>query len=197
MLLAHSANNFVLYTNLSWSPSFYAEKYGLQVRDSAILLVTPAIFGAICGLVAGSLAESMIQKLGGTTDETVTQVRKFFQGIALYGPALCLATLAWHVPDEPWVAQSLLTVSVGLQAFNAAGYGAANQEKAGEKWTGLLYSITSLPSVMVGTLAVYVTGQILDLTHQDWSYVFCLSSCAAAVGATAFVVLYESRREFD
>ena len=197
MLLAHSANNFVLYTNLSWSPLFYFEQYGLQVRDSAWLLVTPPIVGAICGLGAGSLADALIQRLGGTTEETVTKVRKIFQGIALYGPALCLATLAWHVPDEPWVAQSLLTVSVGLQAFNAAGYGAANQEKAGEKWTGLLYSITSLPSVMVGTMGVYVTGQILDLTHQDWSYVFGLSCAAAAVGATAFVALYESRREFD
>ena len=84
-----------------------------------------------------------------------------------------------------------------MLAFNAAGYLAANQEKAGEKWAGLLYSVTSLPAVMVGTFGVYVTGQILDMTHQDWSAVFALNAAINLLGATAFVALYDSKREFD
>jgi MFS transporter, ACS family, solute carrier family 17 (sodium-dependent inorganic phosphate cotransporter), other len=87
--------------------------------------------------------------------------------------------------------------TTGLQAFNAAGYLSANQEKAGERWSGLLYSITSLPAVMVGTAGVYLTGQILDYTHQDWSVVFALNAAIFLLGSTSFVALYDSKREFD
>jgi hypothetical protein len=84
-----------------------------------------------------------------------------------------------------------------MQSLNAAGYGAANQEKAGPKWTGLLYSVTSLPSVVVGTVGVQVTGIILDATGQNWSYVFAINAGIYVVGASAFVILYNSQQEFD
>ena len=85
------------------------------------------------------------------------------------------------------MAQLLLTVQVGLQAFHSAGYGAGPQEKAGPKWSGLLYSITTLPGVMVGSLGVYTTGVILDQTGQDWSQVFALNGFVDVVGAIAFI----------
>lgn len=229
MFLAHAANNWGLYNNLSWTPTFYAEQYNLNVKESALLLVIPSIAGAIGGLSAGSLADRVIQNLPSSSsssstlktemdgnigidydeeqqqqqqqqrlhEEEVTRVRKIFQGIALFGPAICLACLSITMPDEPIYAQGLLTTAVFLQSFNAAGYGAANQEKAGKNWTGLLYSITSLPSVVVGTCGVYLTGKILDYTDQNWSIIFGLNSIMYILGATAFVLLYDSKKEFD
>lgn len=197
MFLAHAANNWGLYNMLSWTPTFYSEQYGLNVKESAILLVIPSVAGAIGGLSAASIADNVIQNLDEKTEAAVTGVRKAFQGIALFGAALCLTTLAYTMPEDPFLAQSLLTLSVGLQSFNAAGYGAANQEKAGKQWTGLLYSVTSLPSVMVGTFSVYLTGKILDATDQNWSIVFGLNGFVFALGAIAFVSLYDSKKEFD
>jgi len=197
MFLAHAANNWGLYNNLAWTPIFYNEQYGLNVKESAILLVVPSIVGAIGGLGAGTIADNMIQNMEDATVEEVTKVRKLFQGIALYGPAACLAILSLNIPEEPWVAQALLAGTVGMQSFNAAGYGSANQEKAGEKWTGLLYSITSLPSVIIGTFSVYLTGKLLDATDQNWSYVFGINAVVFVIGATAFVTLYDSKKEFD
>lgn len=202
MGLAHACNNWGLYNNLSWSPTFYSEQYGLSVRDSALYSVLPSIAGAIGGLVAGSLSDSLLQNLSEEEDEAkriqaTTNLRKAFQGAALGIPAVALFTLSSHIPEQPWVAQSLLMATTGLQAFNSAGYLSANQEKAGEKWAGLLYSITSLPAVMVGTTGVYLTGQILDYTNQDWSVVFALNAAIFVLGATSFVTLYDSKREFD
>jgi ACS family sodium-dependent inorganic phosphate cotransporter len=196
MFLAHAASNWGLYINLSWTPTFYAEQYGLDVKESALLLVVPSIAGAIGGLSAGSAADAVIKNLEVQSDQAITQVRRTFQGLALFGPAVCMSLLS-SIPEQPWVAQVLFAVSVSMQSFNSAGYGAANQEKAGPKWTGLLYSVTSLPSVMFGTVGVYLTGRILDATNQDWSSIFALNAVVYALGATAFVVLYDSRREFD
>ena len=134
ILLAHAASHWGLYINLAWSPTFYAEQYGLNVRDSAFLSVLPSVAGAIGGIFAGAAADNIIQSLDHQTDDAVTGVRKAFQGISLFGPAICLGVLAWHIPEQAWVAQSLLTGTVCLQAFNSAGYGSGVLEKAGEKW---------------------------------------------------------------
>ena len=197
MFLAHAANNWGLYNNLSWTPTFYSEQYGLNVKESAFLLVVPSIAGALGGLTSGKIADSIIQNIETIDDDDITRVRRLFQGLALLGPAVCLSILASNIPEEPWVAQTLFAAAVGMQSFNAAGYGAANQEKAGAQWTGLLYSVTSLPSVMVGTFGVYLTGKILDATHQNWSYVFGLNALIYVLGGLAFISLYDARKEFD
>ena len=195
MALAHAANNWGLYINLSWTPTFYQEQYGLSIKDSALLSVLPSIAGAAGGLLAGNSADYIIEKIGGGIDERTT-VRRIFQAIALLGPALCLFALANEMPSAPFAAQLLLTGAVGMQAFNCAGYGAATQEKA-SKWSGLLYSITSLPGVIFGSVGVALTGDILDKTGQDWSSVFGLVAAVDVVGALSFLVLYDSKREFE
>ena len=199
MIVAHAANNWGLYNLLSWTPTFYAEEYGLNVKESAFLSVFPSIAGAICGLSAGYLADKIISSIDSNDDLDAirTDVRKAFQGIALLGPAACLLTLSSHIPENPQTAQALLMGTVGLQAFNAAGYGSAPQEKAGEKWSGLLYSITTLPGVMFGSFGVYVTGQVLDFTGQNWSQVYSINAGIDIIGALAFIALYDSRKEFD
>jgi ACS family sodium-dependent inorganic phosphate cotransporter len=196
ILIAHAANNWGLYNNLSWSPTFYAEQYGLNVRDSAFLSILPSVAGAVGGIFAGTVSDAWIRQ-SDASDEAITRIRKIFQGIGLYGPAICLLILAQHIPEQPWVAQSLLMGAVGFQACNAAGYGPATQEKAGTTWSGLLYSLTSLPGVILGSLGVYTTGQILDYTHQDWGVVYNVNALVDVVGATGFVALYNSTKEFD
>ena len=197
MFLAHAANNWGLYNNLNWGSTFYSEQYGLNIKESAFLLVLPAIVGGVMGLTAGKLSDTFIDSLDERTDEAITNARKTFQAISSFGPSVFFAILAFHIPEQPWVSQSLLTAAVALQSFNSAGYVAANQEKAGEKWTGLLYSITSLPSVWVGTSGVYLSGRILDAMNQDWSYVWGITSLVFAIGGLSFINLYDSKKEFD
>jgi ACS family sodium-dependent inorganic phosphate cotransporter len=180
------------------TPTFYAEQYGLNVKESAFLSILPSVAGAIGGLLAGYTADKILASFAEDGDiEKTTLVRKSFQALSLFGPAACLLTLAYHIPDDPSITQFLLTGTVGLSSFNAAGFSAAPQEKAGEKWAGLLYSITSLPGVVFGSVGVYATGQILDMTHQNWSGVWGLNGAVDILGGLAFVALYNSRREFE
>ena len=197
MTIAHAANNWGLYNNLAWAPTFFQEQFHLNVRDSAYFSVLPPVAGAVVGLLAGYAADSFLRQ---GNDKTV--VRKAFQSVALFGPAVFLAILSYGIqsPDlelTPEIGQALLTGSVGLQAFNAAGYGSAAQDKAGKKWSGLIYSLTSLPGVIAGSVAVYLTGQILDATHQDWSLVFGINALMFTMGAAYFVAQYDAKREFD
>lgn len=148
MLLAHSAKNNGLYILLAWLPTFYAEAYGIGVRDSAWLSVLPCVAGAVGGFIAGPTADSILRNSNSITVKSTTRIRKVFQSIGLLGPAAALGALAWNIPEEAWQAQLFLMATLGLQSFNAAGFEAGNQDKAGPKWAGMLYSITSLPAIM-------------------------------------------------
>lgn len=206
MMLAHAAKNFELYNLLAWTPTFFSQQYGLNVKESALFSVAPSICGMVGSLTAGIAADFILVRYLGNdeadSEEAIqkrTQIRKLFQSIALLGPATCLYLLS-NLPDDTTTAQILLGGAVGLQAFDAAGFGAATQEKAGERWAGLLYSLTSLPGVLVGSVSVSVTGRLLDAMETreaGWTAVFQLNSAICVAGAICFLFLYDSKREFE
>lgn len=198
MFLAHSARNWGNYIALAWTPTFYLEQYGIGVRDSAWMSIMPCLSGVVGGLIAGTTADAVVQRIVDPSDETArTKIRKTFQSIGLLVPALSLGLLAWDIPEQSWVAQLYISINIGFLSFNSAGYDAANQEKCGPKWAGLLYSVTSLPAVLIGTGATYLTGRVLDASGQDWSLVYGLNSVIYVLGALAFIILYDSKREFE
>ena len=205
MMLAHAAKNFELYNLLAWTPTFFTQQYGLNVKESAIFSVLPSLCGMVGGLTAGTVGDYVLTKF--IRDEKMdseeairkrTQVRKAFQSIALLGPATCLYLLS-SLPDAA-TAQLLLGGAVGLQAFDAAGFGAATQEKSGERWAGLLYSLTSLPGVLVGSVSVSITGKLLDAMETNeagWTAVYQLNAAVCVAGALCFLLLYDSKKEFE
>ena len=167
--LAHAAKIWELYNSLAWTPTYFGV---------CIFSVLPSVCGIVGGLTAGTAADYILSKFCDDDQcidideatEKHTQVRKLFQGIALLGPATCLYLLS-NLPEQASTAQVLLGGTVGL-------LGVATQEKAGQKWAGLLYSLTSLPGVMVGSVCVSVTGQLLDMMadkNAGWSAVQSLS----------------------
>ena len=50
---------------------------------------------------------------------------------------------------------------------------------------------------MLLCVKVYCVGQVLDATGQDWGLVFGINALVNVLGATAFIALYNSKREFD
>ena len=136
MTLAHAAKNWELYNLLAWTPTFFSEHYGLNIKESALFSVVPSICGMVGGLTAGNVADYILIRLekdaidGQDINHMRTQVRKVVQSIALLGPAVCLYSLSSH-PEQATTAQFLLGGAVGLQAFDVAGFGAATQDKAG------------------------------------------------------------------
>jgi ACS family sodium-dependent inorganic phosphate cotransporter len=144
MTLAHAAKNWELYNLLAWTPTFFSEQYGLNIKESALFSVVPSLCGMAGGLTAGNVADYILVTLEQdetdkqSMDDKRTHVRKVIQSIALLGPAVCLYLLS-NLPEEATTAQFLLGGAVGLQAFDAAGFGAATQDKAGTRWSGLLY----------------------------------------------------------
>lgn len=199
MLIAHCAKNWGQYNSLAWMPTFYVEQYGMSVSESAFLSLLPSLAGAVGGFLAGVSTDALVQRVQARTDfvPILTRIRHSFQTVGMVGPAVALGLLAWDIPSQPWFAQCFLAAALGLQSFNAGGFEVAIQDKAGPRWSGLLYSVTTLPAVLVGTGGVFITGVLLDGTQQNWSLVFAINAFIYLCGAVAFISWYDARKEFD
>ena len=57
--------------------------------------------------------------------------------------------------------------------------------------------LLSICCFTVGTFGVYVTGLVLDWSHQDWSIVWYMNAAVNVLGALAFIGLYDAKREFE
>jgi MFS transporter, ACS family, solute carrier family 17 (sodium-dependent inorganic phosphate cotransporter), other len=205
MCLTHCARNWGLYTILAWTPIFFMEHYHVSMADSAWLSVGPSVVGMSAGLGAGRLVDWVLPQIQARHDEhdssrdvvdDLSMARKVAQTMALAGPAVVLTSMALEIPNDPIRAAQLFMLMAALQACGNAGNDASVQDKP-QKWTGLLYSVTALPAVLVGSVSVYLTGQVLDWTHQDWSFVFGLNACVNVLGALTYAKWYNAKREFD
>ncbi|KAL7523360.1 hypothetical protein ACHAXR_000141, partial [Thalassiosira sp. AJA248-18] len=65
MTLAHAAKNFELYNLLAWTPTFFNQQYGLNVKESALFSILPSVCGMVGGLTAGNVADYALLKYVG------------------------------------------------------------------------------------------------------------------------------------
>lgn len=191
--VAHAVQNFGLYINLAWLPSFFNQKYHLSVDDSSLSSVLPWVAGAIMGPLAGSLADKWIAD---GVDKTF--VRKFFQSFALVVPAATLLSLSMAPSDlSSENAVAYFVLAVASAAVCVAGFSSSVQDVcASSKYVGIVYSLTALPAVLVGSLGVYATGVVLDRTHS-FTLVFQGMAVVYLLGALFYALNYEAKKVIE
>ena len=58
----------------------------------------------------------------------------------------------------------------------------------------------SLPGVMIGSVSVSITGTLLDVMSDNeagWRAVYQLNAAVCMAGALCFLLLYDSKAEFE
>lgn len=186
LLLVHCSFGVGPLVCLSWLPSYYASEWGLSVTQSSFLSGLPWACTFLLALVSGWSADALINK--GILSTTAT--RKLMQGIASLGPATCLTVLWTHGEDAGFpLAASMLTGTLALGGFQAAGYG-SNHQDLSPKYSGILFGLTNASASIAGATAVYLTGLLLDATDswqlvwQSVSVVYCLGYAAFFIGGS-------------
>lgn len=188
--VAHAVQNFGLYINLAWLPTFFNQKYHLSVDDSSLSSVLPWVAGAAMGPLAGLIADKWIAD---GVDKTL--VRKIFQSFALIVPALTLLGLS-VAPDDLTSENAIayFVLAIASAAVCVAGFSSSVQDVcASSKYVSIVYSITSLPAVLMGSLGVYATGVVLDRTHS-FTLVFQGMAVVYLLGALFYALNYEAKK---
>lgn len=192
--VAHCTQNFGLYINLAWLPSYFNQKYGLSVDQSSFFSVGPWVGGAVLGSMAGYLAD-----IGVSNNIDKTLIRRFAQSFALVIPACILTLLSVTSATDlnPTLASTYFIIATASAAVCVAGFGSSIQDICkSPKLTPILYGITSIPAVLMGSFGVYLTGLILDNFH-DWNIIFRGVAFIYCVGALYYSTNYEAKKTFE
>lgn len=189
--VAHAVQNFGLYINLAWLPSYFSQKYQFGVTDSSLSSVLPWIVAAVVGSSSGYLADTCLQR---GVDKTV--IRKVAQTFALVVPAVTLLELSTATDLTSSHAIGYFTVACASAASCVAGFGSSVQDVCkNPKLVSTIYGVTSAPAVLFGSLGVYLTGVVLDST-QSWELVFRGTAVVYFLGAAFYASQYEAKKLF-
>lgn len=172
---------------LSWLPSYYSDEWGLDVQKSSFLSGLPWALSFAFANLAGFAADSLINK----KVLSITATRKLMQGIASLGPATCLTLLALQPSASDGgslvVSAGLLTGTLAIGGFQAAGYG-SNHQDLSPKYSGILFGFSNASASSAGAIAVFATGVLLDKT-DSWDVIFGSVAAVYALGFAGFFAL--------
>lgn len=193
LLGVHCSHGVAPLICLSWMPSYYHQEFGLDVAHSAALSILPWGLNVACTNLAGWMGDRAIHERG--LDRTL--VRKAMQGVASLGPAACLLALSTDQGEGHSVvaAVSLLSATLALGGFQAAGLGSNHQDLA-PRYAGILFGITNASASIAGCAGIMATGLLLDATHS-WSSIFGIAAGIYCVGYAGFAIWGSAERQFD
>lgn len=83
---AHIANNVGIFVSIAWLPSYFAQRFDLNVDDSANLSIVPWLFTVGCSIFSGFVGDVFVQECQGNSKD-ILNVRRFMQVILVLGHA--------------------------------------------------------------------------------------------------------------
>lgn len=174
-------------------PLYFKQVIGVNLRTAAWFSALPWATMAASGIVAGTLADNLINIRGWTT----TRTRKFIQGVGFIGPSLCLLVLAVNGSNMTAArAVATLTVACGCMSFSQAGF-LVNFQEIGPKYAGVLHGMANTAGSIAGMVGTYATGAVLEATGGNWSAVLYVTAFVYALGATTWLTMSTGERVFD
>ena len=192
-IIANFVNNWGIFILLAWMPLYFKQVIGVNLRTAAWFSALPWATMAASGIVAGTLADNLINIRGWTT----TRTRKFIQGVGFIGPSLCLLVLAVNGSNMTAArAVATLTVACGCMSFSQAGF-LVNFQEIGPKYAGVLHGMANTAGSIAGMVGTYATGAVLEATGGNWSAVLYVTAFVYALGATTWLAMSTGERVFD
>ena len=192
-IIANFVNNWAIFILLAWMPLYFKQVVGLNLREAAWFSALPWATMAASGVVAGTLADNLINSRGWS----VTKTRKFIQSVGFIGPAVCLIILAAFGADMTASrAVMTLTVAMGCTAFTQAGF-LVNFQEIGPKYAGALHGMANTAGSVAGMVGTFATGAVLEATGGNWSAVLYVTAAVYLFGAATWLTMSTGERVFD
>jgi ACS family sodium-dependent inorganic phosphate cotransporter len=189
--------------SFSWLPTYFSEQFGVESDQASYLCLIPFAVTVIATNCSGWIADGLVNN--GKLNRTDT--RKLMQGIASFGPALCLLSLAIeshsYVPNSNKEemngalngAVALVTAWLALGGFSAAGYG-SNHQDLSKKYSGILFGLCNGLASIAGSISIYATGLILNKSDNNWGLIFELAAVCYILGAAGYIKWASCEEEF-
>ncbi|XP_046439306.1 putative inorganic phosphate cotransporter isoform X1 [Daphnia pulex] len=177
------------YTLLTELPSYMDNILHFNMKQNSFVSALPYLamwlFSLLCSTVADILISKQIFR--------VITVRKIFNSIGQYGPALALIG-AGFIGCDTVAAVILLTLAVGLSGASYSAF-QVNFVEIAPPYAGTLFGVTNAVANLCGFMAPYAVGVLVkgNQTLGQWRLVFLIAAGVYFVSNTIFLMFASSK----
>ena len=154
--ITHVAFNWCLYLTAVNLPLFIGEAFKKDITETARYSAIPWIGMSVLGLIIGNLFD----KLSGKNICSKTNLRKAFNSLGFFIPAIC--TFGLHLPCENNLTGAIVLITVmmsSLQFAQMGGFFLSHNDLVGQH-TGLVFGITNTLSQVPGIVTPLLVGYL-------------------------------------
>ncbi|CAG9562238.1 unnamed protein product [Danaus chrysippus] len=172
-VIAHCGQNWGFFTLMTEMPTYMKEVLNVNLTKNGLLSSLPYLAMYVLSFPMGTMTDLIIRRKW----LSVTNTRKLFNSIGLWGPALALIGLSYSPEGNMWLAVLMLTVSVGINAGQYTGYLLIFIDLA-PNFSSSLMGISNFIANIISIIAPMVCGFIIkdETDPGEWRKVFFLAS---------------------
>jgi ACS family hexuronate transporter-like MFS transporter len=185
--IAFFGYSWVLFTFLSWFPTYLVQARHIDIKSLAISGSIPWLAGALGIVVGGLLTDWLGRKTGNTT-----RVRKNVIVVCLLGAGIAFAPSALATTVNSAVA--LMAVSCFLLYMTGAQYFAIIAEVVPTSRVGGVMGFVHFFANCAGIFAPSVVGAFVGLSHS-WSAGFIIGAALAVIGALGLAIFGKTEKK--
>ncbi|KAF8787087.1 putative inorganic phosphate cotransporter like protein [Argiope bruennichi] len=177
VITAHFANDYAFLMLLTMMPTYFKTVLHFDITTNGLLSALPHAVQAISGLLTSYCAD----KLRESSKLSITAIRKIYNSIGLFGPALCcFGIIAAGCQAQLIIA--LLCVGMFLNGLIYSGFNVTHIDMSPD-YAGVLYGITNSIANTAGILSPMIVGLITASgeTVENWNEVFLITSAVYIV----------------
>ncbi|XP_068633115.1 putative inorganic phosphate cotransporter [Battus philenor] len=191
-VVAHCGQNWGFFTLMTEMPTYMAKVLDVNLKNNGVLSSLPYLAMYLLSFPMGAMTDLIIRRGWLSTSNT----RRLFNTIGLWGPAIALIGLTYIPEGSASAAVVMLTVSVGLNAGQYAGYLLVIIDLA-PNFSGSMMGISNFFANIISIIAPLVCGFIVydETDAAEWRKIFILAAGVYFVTNMFFLIFMTSTRQ--
>ncbi|WKY03121.1 hypothetical protein Q1695_016434 [Nippostrongylus brasiliensis] len=173
---AQYAGGNAYFTMFNWLPSYFHESF--PHAKGIVYNVVPNVATVFTSMLAPFIATRLLN-----SGQTMTNTRKIMEDASLLGIAACLFIVPYTSTFVP--ALFVFTLAMACRGLHHGGV-SVNPHDFAPHHTGAVFGIFNACGAITGFIGVYVAGHILEVTGNNWSYVFIITGVQCIIGAAIY-----------
>ncbi|KAH7639661.1 sialin-like protein 6 [Dermatophagoides farinae] len=193
-LITKMCSGFGYFLMITKMPAYLENVFSIELFKNGWVYAGTNLANGLASLLAPTIANLLINRL----KIRRLIVRKIFQSIALFGPALCLGLIpAFGTQPNPVIA--MLIMAMMLYGFFSAGEWTIISEYA-PNFAGTVFGMANILAFAMGVVAPYIVGVLLDDKNsggdrQQWNKVFYISVIIYVIGGLTFLIFATDQQQ--
>lgn len=183
IVVSYFCEYWLLFTIMAYTPTYISSVLQANLRDSGILSALPFMFGCVCIILGGLLADFLLSR----NILRLVTIRKLFTALGVLVSSGILVPL-------PWVSSSLSTTMAFLVLSSVfaslCDSGALiNFLDIAPRYAGFLKGLLQVFSYLAGGIAPTVAGFFISQDSEfGWRNVFLLAAAIDVVGLLFYLI---------